>query len=521
VGVNVTYTNCPFEVTPYDESSVVKTPPLISVNYTNQDFWSMKSRLVEFIKERFGTNFSDFVESDLAIMLIENWAFIADMLSFKMDQIANEIFIDTVSELDNAFRLAMLVGFKPTPPIGSRAMYAATTSMVLDTDLVINTPVPIEVTINNESRSIELFAADAQNSPLFDDPIVITAGNTINTSIIGIEGRSIQQTAHGTGEMNQYAQLTNGPVLWQSVSVQIDGMEWEEVDYFTDSQPRREFRIEYDPNYNAYIMFGNNRAGMVPSVGSEIIINYRVGTGNTLSIVTGAIEYQRNFVLSGFDFRVPVTFRNYTKGEFGYAGDGLEDIKQKLPPYLRMQNRAVTGDDYQTLAETFNTPYQGQIGKAKAILRQYGCAANLIDMYVLAKGDDDALEVATNELKLALQTTIDDVKMITDTVCIKDGFVIEVDVHIDMIADKFYKKFEDDIRERTLNRVNNFFALNNWEFGKDLRAVDLIKEVADIKEVDNVEVTFVTEAATDITTVTARFYEIIRPNTIQVTFVYQ
>jgi hypothetical protein len=52
---------------------------------------------VDFIKEKFADEFTDFVESSLAIMLIENWAFLADTLSFKIDQVANEIFIDTVS----------------------------------------------------------------------------------------------------------------------------------------------------------------------------------------------------------------------------------------------------------------------------------------------------------------------------------------------------------------------------------------------------------------------------------------
>ena len=72
---------------------------------SNQDFWSMKSRLVDFIRTRFTTNFNDFVESDLAIMLMELYAFLADTQSFKTDQIANEIFIDTVTEIENAFRL--------------------------------------------------------------------------------------------------------------------------------------------------------------------------------------------------------------------------------------------------------------------------------------------------------------------------------------------------------------------------------------------------------------------------------
>ena len=87
---------CPFEILPYKSTNIQNRPTPVNLNYTNQDFWSMKARLISFIKERFGNEFNDFVESSLALMLIENWSFIADTLSFKIDQIANEVFIDTV-----------------------------------------------------------------------------------------------------------------------------------------------------------------------------------------------------------------------------------------------------------------------------------------------------------------------------------------------------------------------------------------------------------------------------------------
>jgi len=147
---------CPFSVQPFAQSGQLPQANLISLNYTNQDFWSMKSRLIDFIKERFGKDFNDFVESSLAIMLIENWAFIADTLSFKMDQIANEIFIDTVAEVENAFRLAKLVGFKPQPPIAARSLWTARLNNPVTTDVVVPAPFDIDVTAGSESISIEL-----------------------------------------------------------------------------------------------------------------------------------------------------------------------------------------------------------------------------------------------------------------------------------------------------------------------------------------------------------------------------
>lgn len=514
--------NCPFDVTPYDKSGLVKVPKLVNLNYTNQDFWSMKSRLIDFIKERFADSFNDFVESDLAIMLIENWAFIADTLSFKMDQIANEIFIDTVSEVDNAFRLAMLVGFKPQPPIGARSFWSATISNLLDTDLEIETPVSVPISTELGQRYIELYAADKLNQPIFGQSIYIQAGSFLTTAIVGIEGRTYQQVTTGNGLSNQFVPLPRGPVLFGSIKVNVDGNEWTQVDYFTDSQPRKEFRIEYDTNYNAFVIFGNNRAGLIPAPSSQINISYRVGGGVVGNIVTGAVEIQSNYIVPGFDFRVPVTFRNYTKGEFGYSGDTLDEIKRKLPYYLRTQNRIVSGDDIETFAGQFSTEFNGQVGKAKATLRNYGCAANVIDLYVLARQDADGLIASDNGLKVELSSALDNIKMITDLICIKDGIVIEVDTNIDIILDKFYRKFEEEFREKITRRVNGFFVLNNWDYGKTLKSVDLVKTMGDVPEIRSVEVHFQTADSNNSgEVVTTRYYEIIRPSVTTISFVYE
>lgn len=514
--------NCPFDVTPYDQSGLVKPPNRVTLNYTHQEFWSLKDRLINYIKEKFLDSFNDFVESDLAIMLIENWAFIADTLSFKMDQIANEIFIDTVSEVDNAFRLATLVGFKPQPPIGARSLWSATINNTLDTDLSIDTPVRIPIATEAGPRSVELWPADQNNQPIFGENIVISAGSFLTTAIVGLEGRTYTELVRGDGQTNQIVPLSQGPVIHNSVRVSVDGSIWNEVDFFTDSNQRKEFRVEYDANYNAFVFFGNNRAGLIPSIGSNINVEYRTGGGVVGNIVTGSVELQRNYVVAGFDFRVPVTFRNYTKGEYGYAGDTIDDIKRKLPQFLRTQNRVVSGDDIEIFAGQFVTNYNGQVGKAKAVLRNYGCAANVIDLYVLARMDSDGLMTSDNGLKVELQKSLENKKMLTDYICIKDGVVVEVDSTIDIVMDKFYRKFEEEFRERINRRIAGFFLLNNWDYGKTLKSVDLIKSLADIPEIRSVEVYFQTnndQNSGDV--VITRYYEIIRPSITTINFVYE
>lgn len=514
--------NCPFEVTPYDTSSLIKTPNLVNLNYTNQDFWSMKARLIDLIRQRFPNTFNDFVESDLAIMLIENWAFIADTLSFKIDQIANEIFIDTVSQVDSAFRLSQLIGFRPQPPTGARSLWSATINNLLDTDLFIETPMAIDITTEEGAKVIELFAADTSNNPIYNEPIIITSGSFLNTSIVGLEGQTFTQIAQGTGDSNQSIRLIQGPVIWNSVRVRVDGVEWTQVDYFTDSQPRMEYRVEYNPAYDGFVIFGNNRAGLIPSLGADIQITFRAGGGYSGNIVTGSVEIQRNFEVPGFSFRVPVNFRNYTKGEFGHPGDTIDDIKRKLPAWIRLQNRCVSGDDIETFANQFVTPFNGRVGKAKAVLRQYGCAANIIDLYILTLQGTDGLIESEAGLKLEIQEALRPIKMLTDYICIKNGIVVEVDVHVDLTLDKFYRKFEDEFREKVTRRITSFFSLNNWEYGKLLKNIDLIKSLSDINEIKTIEVHFQTDNEDNSgEVITAKYFEIVRPSSIDINFVYE
>ena len=513
--------NCPFDVTPYAKSEITVKPVVFNLNYTNQDFWSMKNRLVAFIQQKFGDKFSDFVESDISIMLIENWAFIADTLSFKMDQIANEIFIDTVTEKENAFRLANLVGFRPQPPIAARAMFSATIQNPLGTDLVIPTPLDISVVSGGQSITYELFPADQNNQPIFDQDIIIPAGNVVNASVVGLEGKTITEDYIGDGNINQTYETTEIPVLFDSVRITVDGVVWQRVDFFTDSQPRKEFRVEYDSDYRAFVIFGNNKTGLIPPTGSSIKLTYRKGGGTIGNIISGSIETQTIINMDDLTFPVPITYTNYTRGEFGYEGDTIDDIRDKLPRYIRMQDRLVTGMDYKTFADMFATPYSGQIGKSVAVLRNYGCAANIIDLYILQKDSVFTLSVASSTLKNELQDAIEERKIFTDYVCIKDGKIVTVDMDIEVVVSRSYRKFEDEIREKINRRVSEFFALANWEYGETLRDLDLLKKISDITQVDRYEISFTTDDPNNSgSVVTTKFNEIIVLDNTNIAFTY-
>jgi hypothetical protein len=514
---------CPFEVVPYKITSNPNRPTPVSLNYTNQDFWSLKNRLVQYCRDNFGDKFTDFIESDLAIMLIENWAFIGDTLSFKIDQVANEVFINTVSQLDSAFRLANLVGFKPTPPIAAVSLWAARLNTPQDINLIIPTPIDVALTNNNVPLTIELFSADQYNRPVYDEPIVIQAGDILNTNIVGLEGLTYTQTFQGTGTINQTLNLQFSPVLLDSIRVFVSGQRWKQVEYFTASAPLQEYRIEYDSSYQVFVIFGNNRAGLLPPLGSTISVVYRVGGGPVGNIVSNYASADILIPLEGRGYSVPVNFTNYTKGQFGYAGDTIEDIRRELPAYTNAQNRAVTGDDYMNLVDNFVTPYNGQTGKGIATLRHSGCSANLIVIYVLVRAGTDGLSLPSSQFKLLLKEYLDTKKMMTDVLSIQDGVIVYINLFLDVYLTPQFQPFQEDISTEILRYLGIFFNIQNWDYGQALRVIDVLKALSSVTAPYRYNIQFTTadQVLQNVQEIQPLFNEIIRPNNIELNFIYE
>jgi hypothetical protein len=516
---------CPFNVTPLAMPRLTNNISFHNANYTSQDYASLKARLVTLLKTNFANDFNDVSESSLALMLVECWAAIADMLSFKIDQLANEFFIDTVSEVENVFRLAKLVGFKPLPPLPARTMFIAKINSVYSKDIVLKCPVIVDLKEQGMNVVYELYPAGANNNPIFGANIVIPAGHMFTEAIVGLEGATRTSTFTADGRANQVITLPFENVYYKSLDVTVDGMAWQEVESFSRSA-RPEYIVDYEAYYKPSIIFGDNVAGLVPRVGSNITVKYRVPNHFTTEVISGAFDTKVFTQLSGINSHIVVSVKNYTKSEYGYPGDDIYTIKKKLPKYIMSQNRAVTGADYKFLVDSFATAYDGAIGKSSIVLRNHGCAGNVIDIIVLAKTAEYRMVKANDNLKTQLLAYINKKKIFTDYVCVKDGEIISVDLHVEINLNRSQRNVEPEVKAKAINALEMFFALENWNFGQSLKERDIMKVLAGIKEIRNVEVGFTSNKSIEKgsgaeNVVTANYNEIIRPDNININFIYE
>jgi Baseplate J-like protein len=71
-------------------------------------------------------NWHEGADGDYHTIFIELWAYLADILTFYQERIANEAYLGTATQWDSSRRLAQLVDYRPTPGAGASGLLAFT-----------------------------------------------------------------------------------------------------------------------------------------------------------------------------------------------------------------------------------------------------------------------------------------------------------------------------------------------------------------------------------------------------------
>jgi hypothetical protein len=116
---------CPCEVSPHPR--VPFNPPgRAHITYRHGDFASFRhALLLPLPGERQLTLWRPTAGQDLALQMVEWWAYLADVLTFYNERIANQAYLRTADLPESLDRLVRLLGYRPRPGIGATGTVAA------------------------------------------------------------------------------------------------------------------------------------------------------------------------------------------------------------------------------------------------------------------------------------------------------------------------------------------------------------------------------------------------------------
>ena len=470
------------------------------IDYDLRGFNDFRVALQNYLKAVYPLDYNNFASSDLGQMVLEMFAYMASVLTLRTDMTANEMYIDTVKNEDNLKRLLQLIGVDMKGPTASKATGkltmpadtrgVTTQLLVKEADRRIsivntrnNTPLTYTVYRQQNNGTLNLFDRDL----LIPESDFSTTSPSAVSNLFLLEGSiGVQAGQFGDGVSRQTITINDGPIIEGSIGVsstENGGTQYNEISnlFAASGGTAPVFQKKYTNGFQAILEFGDGVLGRLPTPLANYVVTYRVGGGVNGNIVRKGID-QDIIVYNNSATKVTAKIENITKATGGTSAETVAHAKRYAPYFFRTQYRAVTGEDYNTLANTF-VGSTGQSAKAMAALRKNGAAANIIDLYVLSKASDTQLERASVAFKKELLDYFQDYKMLTDDIVISDGVVRTLDLVCTVFIDRSNKRIADNIKQKAALALVDYFNVDNMAFGKKLSVADLQNQMLTVPEV--------------------------------------
>jgi hypothetical protein len=125
----------------------------------------------------------------------------------------------------------------------------------------------------------------------------------------------------------------------------------------------RELVVEMEEDGRAHLRFGDDRLGRAPDAGSRFTAWYRAGNGPSGNVGAEALRQ----VFSETPLSGILAVRNPLPATGGREPESLEEVRQFAPQAFRVQQRAVTADDWADVAER-----HAEVQRAAATFRWTG-----------------------------------------------------------------------------------------------------------------------------------------------------
>ena len=253
-------------------------------------------------------------------------------------------------------------------------------------------------------------------------------------------------------------------------------------------------------NYNKASVFFTRQYGLAPS-NVTLQVRYLVGGGitsnipsNDLTIIdtTGIYFKNPSGPLSGSVLNSVVS-TNPNPSSGGRGGDEIEEIRNNALYSYSTQNRAVTKDDYIVRALSLPSDY-GSISKVyitqdferSNVSETISSTKNplALDLYILAYNSNKQLVTSSDTLKNNLITYLNQYRMITDAINIKDAFYINIGINFDITILSGYNN--QDIITNCITSLQNYFNIEKWQINQPIVISEIYSTLLMIKGVQSV-----------------------------------
>ena len=259
----------------------------------------------------------------------------------------------------------------------------------------------------------------------------------------------------------------------------------------------------YDPSNFLY----TKAYGQVPS-NTTLTVTYLVGGGlssnvnsNTIT-QTGTLLINNNVNLDSgmLNFvKSTVSSTNIEAAKGGGAGDSVEDVRLNTIANFGAQQRTVTREDY--IIRTLSMPPQfGNVTKAyitqddqiSPLTNEPNRIPNplALNLYTLGYNADKKLSLLNTATKTKLATYLEQYRMLTDAINIKDAFIINIALDFEITTFKNYNN--EKVLLQCISELKNYFNIDKWQINQPIIMSDIKNLIGAVDGVQTIETVTIT-----------------------------
>ncbi len=255
----------------------------------------------------------------------------------------------------------------------------------------------------------------------------------------------------------------------------------------------------YDPSNFLY----TGTYGKVPS-NTTLTVTYLVGGGVSANVASSTItkpetvfsttKVNLNNNLKSFII-ASIASNNPQAASGGGDAENIDEIRFNTMANFSAQKRTVTRDDYILRALSMPSRF-GNI--AKAYITQDDQISPLtiednaripnplaLNLYTLGYNTNKNLSELTNATKTNLATYLEEYRMLTDAVNIKDAFIINISIDFKIRVSPGFNNQE--ILLNCIQKVKNFFNIDKWQINQPIIKSELINTIISTAGVQSVQ----------------------------------
>lgn len=329
-----------------------QTSPTINIpttiDYTSRDYTGMLSSLLVF-QSQIMPDWQIQSEGDIGVALLELFSYVADILSYYTDRVAQEAYLPTATQRQSLLNIAQLLGYVPsngTPATGT---------------VTFTTDNPGLAVVIPEGTVLQSNFNTALDQPiLYYTTSVATCpanGGTVTVPVSQGEQFFLVPLGTSTGLAGQQFEIPTPEVLDGSVTVFVQSSapagntQWSQVSTFIDSNSSATvFTLEVDANDITTVTFGDAINGLIPGLGLTVYASYTTIVGSAGNQPVGAV----NIIVQAITgLSIATNASGIAESSIMAGGSDPESndsIRANAPIAFATQQRAVSLQDFANLA---------------------------------------------------------------------------------------------------------------------------------------------------------------------------